>query len=688
MLSYRCSNRGLVLLLLFACLSIFSCQKDFQTDQDSRQTRDITIHEVKDAYSGLTGTGLNERSSMRLPMNAVPVWEYPYTYSAQGFPIIIIAVHPHSIFQDTHHGSKLAFYKDNQGLIQCDLLIWQTDSLSSYTSPNAPLDTSSHFNGLMVSISAQDSITRVVQIEDGKVTIAKEGSVPIKVISNTGLQGNLLQERDCNDDPGCAKWGRSWWDRLLEVFDGIGSFFGNIINLDPGTSGGSIFFGSAGGGSGGLGLNEVIIAGGGSGGGGSSNGNNTNTNGAAHIDNLYYSGLIPEDLWIELTTIHVFFPQSVESMKWLILNEEVREELLAFSREYGSAGAAVVQAATQQDSEETRLHGLAVMRFAMSGVMRFSSAQLQFFLGNKPAFLGLSTFATEYTGQEDVALALRIVIDYAIKKGITDVASGDFSAIGADDFPCGACFATALAMEYAIAKRDCPSCSDWYLLPLATWNVISTGVHLLLDTAGLAPGIGEVADLVSGGIYILEGNYVDAGLSAGSAVPFAGWTTYGTKYGRKIVNALGKSTELRYVVRGSDQIIQFGWDLAGGRKQLRRILGTPSGWEAHHIIPWQFREHPVIQAAAHVGSNNAFHMNELLNGISLPKTGGSGLPQHLGSHPDYNTRVLESLDAIQGQLGPNMSPQDALNRLTTLIQDINIKIKNTNGGTINNVSGW
>ncbi len=310
----------------------------------------------------MTGTGLNERSGMRLPMNAVPVWEYPYTYSAQGFPIIIIPVHPHSIFQDTHHGSKLAFYKDNQGLIQCDLLIWQTDSLSSYTSPNAPLDTSSHFNGLMVLVSAQDSITRVVQIEDGKVTIAKEGSVPIKVISNTGLQGNLLQERDCNDDPDCAKWGRSWWDRLLEVFDGIGSFFGNIINLDPGTSGGTIFFGSAGGGSGGLGLNEVIIVSG-----GSSSGNNTNTNGAAYVDNWYYSGLIPEELWIELTTIHVFFPQSVESMIWLMQNKETRYFLLRVANECGHAGAPLIQAVTQ--SENTSNQSVSPLPFVLSDVM-------------------------------------------------------------------------------------------------------------------------------------------------------------------------------------------------------------------------------------------------------------------------------------------------------------------------------
>jgi hypothetical protein len=125
-----------------------------------------------------------------------------------------------------------------------------------------------------------------------------------------------------------------------------------------------------------------------------------------------------------------------------------------------------------------------------------------------------------------------------------------------------------------------------------------------------------------------------------------------------------------------------------GLKQLRRILGTPTGSEAHHIIPWEHREHPVIQAAAHVGSEHAFHMNELLNGISLPKTGGGGLPQHLGSHSAYNDRVFESLENIKDDLGANMTPQAALDKLTELIQNIDIKIRNTNGGTINNVSGW
>ena len=37
MQSYRSSNWGLLLLLLFACFSIFSCQKDFNSESDEEQ---------------------------------------------------------------------------------------------------------------------------------------------------------------------------------------------------------------------------------------------------------------------------------------------------------------------------------------------------------------------------------------------------------------------------------------------------------------------------------------------------------------------------------------------------------------------------------------------------------------------------------------------------------------------------
>jgi hypothetical protein len=194
--------------------------------------------------------------------------------------------------------------------------------------------------------------------------------------------------------------------------------------------------------------------------------------------------------------------------------------------------------------------------------------------------------------------------------------------------------------------------------------------------------------LASAGIYTLEGNYLDASLSLSAAVPFAGWLPTGAKYARKVTTMLGtgKKVTLVYVVRNADGKIQFGENLESASRQLRTVLKTPAGYQAHHIIPWERWDHPVIQKAADVGSNDAFHMNELLNGISLPTTTGLGLPQHIGSHPDYSNRVLAGLNEIEARLGPNMTSSAALQELTTLINRITAKIRANPGGTINDVS--
>ena len=45
----------------------------------------------------------------------------------------------------------------------------------------------------------------------------------------------------------------------------------------------------------------------------------------------------------------------------------------------------------------------------------------------------------------------------------------------------------------------------------------------------------------------------------------------------------------------TDAIVKFSY-----RGQLRKVLeiGSFSSKKAHHIIPWQFNNHPVVQAAA------------------------------------------------------------------------------------------
>lgn len=62
-----------------------------------------------------------------------------------------------------------------------------------------------------------------------------------------------------------------------------------------------------------------------------------------------------------------------------------------------------------------------------------------------------------------------------------------------------------------------------------------------LDIAGLIPGLGEPFDLLNAGIYAARGDYLNAGLSAGSAIPVAGWFSAGGKFINKGMKFGGKS---------------------------------------------------------------------------------------------------------------------------------------------------
>jgi len=68
--------------------------------------------------------------------------------------------------------------------------------------------------------------------------------------------------------------------------------------------------------------------------------------------------------------------------------------------------------------------------------------------------------------------------------------------------------------------------------------------HFGLDACGLAPGVGAVCDGVNVAYYLIEGKYVDAGLSAISLIPFAGLVTGAGKVIKKsgalIIEGSGK----------------------------------------------------------------------------------------------------------------------------------------------------
>jgi hypothetical protein len=81
--------------------------------------------------------------------------------------------------------------------------------------------------------------------------------------------------------------------------------------------------------------------------------------------------------------------------------------------------------------------------------------------------------------------------------------------------------------------------------------------------------------------------------------------------------------------------------------KLRKILNlTSSSQRAHHIIPWRFNEHPVIQAAAK--SAKGWHPNDILNGAAVTKA------RHNGSHDRYDLYVQDELRKILEQFENNL----------------------------------
>jgi hypothetical protein len=202
------------------------------------------------------------------------------------------------------------------------------------------------------------------------------------------------------------------------------------------------------------------------------------------------------------------------------------------------------------------------------------------------------------------------------------------------------------------------------------WEATKDVIHLGLDAFGLIPVGGEIADLVNGVLYTIEGDKLNATLSFASAVPIVGWAGPATKYGLMVVvTATGKTKLVFKVVNG---VLKFG-----NRGQLRKILNiTSSAIQAHHIIPWAKSGNNVIQKAARLGVN-PFHMNSTLNGIPLSTA------VHNGSHSLYDQRVVNRLTDIENQFGPNMTPQQAYDSLTDLINDIKTAIANNPNTPIN-----
>ena len=219
--------------------------------------------------------------------------------------------------------------------------------------------------------------------------------------------------------------------------------------------------------------------------------------------------------------------------------------------------------------------------------------------------------------------------------------------------------------QCAMIRADHP---EWSTLRVY-WEATSEIIHTGLDIIGMVPVVGEIADLTNGILYTIEGDGVNASLSFAATLPVAGWAATTAKYAKKTIYALdGTKRTLKWLKKTGD-IIDFG-----DRNLLRKILGLTDSQIAHHIIPWEMKEHKLIQKLAK--NKNALHLNERYNGIALIAT------QHAGSHSEYNARVLRKLDEI---FNMNLSDDDAFREVKNLIDRISSAINSNINSPINNI---
>lgn len=209
-----------------------------------------------------------------------------------------------------------------------------------------------------------------------------------------------------------------------------------------------------------------------------------------------------------------------------------------------------------------------------------------------------------------------------------------------------------------------PEWSDAKIL----WEATKDIIHIGLDIFGMVPVVGEVADLANGVLYAIEGDGINASISLAATIPLVGNGATISKYAVKIVDTGGTlassiGSKVKLVWKVTANGVNFG-----SSSKLRKVLGlTDSNFQAHHIIPWAFRNNEIVQKASKSG--NAFHMNESLNGIPMHTD------FHNGSHPNYSNQITQYFNEFLEQ-NQNATPDECYNFLTDLIQDIRTAIQN------------
>ena len=237
-----------------------------------------------------------------------------------------------------------------------------------------------------------------------------------------------------------------------------------------------------------------------------------------------------------------------------------------------------------------------------------------------------------YNGQEGDNEIYGNKLDYAFTYRMYDTRIGRFWSVDPlrNDYPWNSTYAFAenrvidgIDLE---GKEYFPATMQQAVgLEMYTQMHTATDIHQSLDAMGLVPVLGELFDGINAVIYISEGDFLNASLSALSVIPVVG--DIAGKGGRSIAKktfylVADKAFYSSYKASKYKDLLElFGPKVANtiwDSKNLAKNIKTVKGQIAHHIIPVEIlQKNKFVQEAV----NQGFDFNGTINGAPITKPG-------------------------------------------------------------------
>jgi hypothetical protein len=203
----------------------------------------------------------------------------------------------------------------------------------------------------------------------------------------------------------------------------------------------------------------------------------------------------------------------------------------------------------------------------------------------------------------------------------------------------------------------------------ATWNLCSETIHTALDACGLMPLGGTVCDITNGIFYLSTGDYKNASISVIAAIPLIGELSSSVKWSAKLWKPVGgcvsqKNEEYQVSYCGLCDIAYkasgfVDWGRRGKLKELFERTVSMVGKEAHHLVPWALRTHPIMQKLAKAG----WHISSTVNGKVIDAA------YHF-NHPQLNDGLYEVFQKLNGLITPSTDPKKIIAMMEELTRQL------------------